>query len=353
MDLKGYAIHDTKKYTDFKVIDFKSKSQGPYDIDIATTYCGVCSSDVHTITGGWGEPILPLVSGHEIAGKVVAVGEKVTEFKVGDRAVVGAQVCSCFECKACENDLENYCMGSGDKGPVDTYNAKYENGDIAHGGYSNGVRVHERFVFAVPEGLKDEDVAPMACGGLTVFAPLEFYGTGPGKKVGIVGIGGLGHFAVQFAAALGAEVTAFTHQGDKIEDAKKMGAKHVVNTSEKEFEKNHAFEFDLLLSTVDDSKAISLPQLTSMLNVHGRLHMVGLPDKELEAFKAQALAGNGASISVSHIGSKVQANKMYKLAAEKGVTTWKEIIPMKDVGKAIEGVKTNKARYRYVLKMDL
>ncbi|KAL8292147.1 hypothetical protein RQP46_001613 [Phenoliferia psychrophenolica] len=340
---QGYAIHDTAKYTDFKVIDFTPKTFGEYDIDIKINAC-----DVHTLTGGWGEPILPLISGHEVAGIVTKVGPKVTEFKVGDRAGVGAQVCSCFECGPCKSDNENYCVTGG----VDTYNAKYENGDIAHGGYSSGIRVHERFVFPLPEGLSDEDAAPMLCGGLTVFAPMLRFGVKKGTKVGIAGLGGLGHFAVQFAAALGADVTVFSHQADKEADAKKMGASNFVLTTNKDFAKQHAFEFDFILSTIDDAAGIPLPDFFSMLRVHGNFHSCGLPDKPFEPFSPAALASNGASLSVSHIGSKKEVKEMLKLAVAKGVTTYKEVIPMSELAKGIQAVKDNKVRYRYVLKPD-
>ncbi|KAK4698964.1 hypothetical protein P7C70_g7307, partial [Phenoliferia sp. Uapishka_3] len=194
-----------------------------------------------------------------------------------------------------------------------------------------------------------------------------------GMKVGVAGLGGLGHYAVQFAVAMGAEVTVFSHQSDKEPDAKKMGATNFVLTSEKEFSKKHAFEFDFILSTigmhyssltgaftsliksapfVDDAAGIPLPEFISMLKVHGTYHQSGLPDKPFEPFSPTALAGNGASISVNHIGSKKEAKAMLKLAVEKGVTTYKEILPMRDVGKGIQGVKDNKVRYRYVLKPD-
>ncbi|KAI5479411.1 zinc-type alcohol dehydrogenase [Pseudohyphozyma bogoriensis] len=305
LQFKGYALHDTNKYTEYEVIDFKPKTFGDYDIDIKINVCGICSS-----------------------GVVAKVGPKVTEFKVGDRAGVGAQVCSCFECKPCKSDNENYCK----KGGVDTYNAKYENGDIAHGGYSTGVRVHERFVFKLPDELKDEDAASMLCGGLTVYSPLVRYGVGPGKNIAVCGLGGLGHYAVQFAKALGADVTVFSHQADKEADAKKMGAKEFVLTTKKDFAKPYAFAFDFILSTVDDSAGLPITDFLPMLAVESHFHSVGLPDKPLPEFQAQALAGNGASISV---------------------TTWKELIPMKDVGKGIQGVKDNKVRYRYVMKVDI
>lgn len=196
-------------------------------IDIAIEVCGICSSDVHTITGGWGDIHTPLVSGHEIGGIIKRVGKGVKGFKVGDRAVVGAQVDSCGKCRPCTDNNENYCPKQ-----VDTYNAPTRDNEkkYTQGGYSTAIRAPEQFVFHVPENLPLEDAAPMACGGLTVFSPLVRHGTKKGSKVGVAGLGGLGHFAVMFAKALGAEVVVFSHQEDKRADAMKMGADDFVNT---------------------------------------------------------------------------------------------------------------------------
>ncbi|KAM0790296.1 hypothetical protein ACM66B_005597 [Microbotryomycetes sp. NB124-2] len=348
---KGYAIHDVDKPTTFKVVDFKPKTPGDYDIDIAVNCCGICASDVHTITGGWGRDIiLPMITGHEIAGKVVRVGPKVTEFKVGDRAGVGAQVCSCFECEPCKTDNENYCVTGG----VDTYNAKYENGDIAHGGYSTAARVHERFVFPIPDGLADEDAAPMMCGGLTVFGPLKNYGVTKGTKLAVAGVGGLGHFAIMLGSALGAEVTAISHSADKEQDARKMGATNFVNTSKDDFSKDYDHYFDMILTTIDSSKGLDLAQFFSMLKLHGRLHTVGLPNvDDPPTISFQSMAGNAAQMSCSHIGNKKQAIEMLELAAKNGIKTWKEVLPMKDAGKGVQNLLDNKVRYRTVLVQDI
>ncbi|KAK4049799.1 alcohol dehydrogenase [Microbotryomycetes sp. JL201] len=350
-DWRGYAVHNVDKPTSFDLIDFKPKTPGDYDIDIAINCCGICASDVHTITGGWGRDIiLPMITGHEIAGKVVRVGSKVTEFKVGDRAGVGAQVCSCFKCEPCETDNENYCVTGG----VDTYNAKYENGDIAHGGYSTATRVHERFVFPIPEGLADEDAAPMMCGGLTVYGPLKNYGVGKGTKLGVLGIGGLGHFAVMFGAALGAEVTAISHSDSKKDDALKMGAKAFLNTTNEGFEEKYSGYFDMILTTVDASKGLPMEKLFPMLKLHGRLHTVGLPNiDDPPSITFQSMAGNAAQLSCSHIGNKKQAIEMLELAAKNGIKTWKEVLPMKDAGKGVQNLLDNKVRYRTVLIQDI
>lgn len=209
----------------------------------------MCGSDLHTLKQGWGESHLPLVVGHEIVGKATRVGDNVKNIKVGDRVGVGAKIGSCMRCRQCKGEYENYCA----KG-ISTYvsaasrtlylythvsvtttrqNSEYPDGVVTQGGYSTAIRAHQQFVFPIPDALESRHAAPMLCGGLTVYSPLVTNGAGPGKKVGIIGIGGLGHFALLFAKALGAEVYAFTHSPRKMEDAKKLGADHVVDTNNK------------------------------------------------------------------------------------------------------------------------
>jgi len=347
---KGYAIHDTEKWTDFKVIDFEPKRMEDYDVQIATTYCGVCGSDVHTITGGWGDIITPLITGHEVVGKVTAVGPKVKDFKVGDRAGVGAQVWSCMDCNRCKNNNENYC-----KKQVDTYNAKYPHtGDIAHGGYSSGIRAHEQFVFRIPDAIEDKYVCAMLCGGLTVYSPLVRHGCSAGKKVGIVGLGGLGHFAVMFAAqGMGADVTVFSHSDSKKEDAMKMGAKNFVVTSDEKWMEKAGEDFDIILSTRDVAEGFPIGDFLSILNVHGSFITCGLPDKPLPEMMAQGFASNAAGLHGSHIGSKKECQAMLQMCADKGIKTWIEELPMSKAAEAVQRVKDNKIKYRFVLKMDL
>lgn len=347
---KGYAIDDPKKWTDFRVTEFQPKTLEENDVEISITYCGVCGSDVHTITGGWGEIITPLITGHEIVGKVTAVGAKVKEFKVGDRAGVGAQVWSCMECNRCKNDNENYC-----KKQVDTYNAKYpHSGEVAHGGYSSGVRAHEQFVFRVPDGIEDKYVAPMFCGGLTVYSPLVRHGIAKGKKIGVVGLGGLGHFAVQFAAqGFECDVTVFSSSDSKKEDAMKMGAKHYVNTSKDDWTEQAGEDFDIIISTRDVAEGFPLEDFFTLLNVNGSFVTCGMPDKPYPPMTAQGMAANAAQFCGSHIGSKRECQQMLQMCADKGIKTWIEELPMSQASKAVQNVKDNKVRYRHVLKMDL
>jgi len=350
LQFKGYAVHDSKKWDEFKVIDFKPKTKSERDVTIKIEYCGVCGSDLHTITGGWGDVILPVIPGHEIVGRVVDVGSAVKDFKVGDQVGVGAMVSACFDCPPCNAGMENYCA----KAPVDTYNAKYPDGVVAQGGYSTGIRVDERFVMPIPKELPAEAVAPILCAGLTVYSPLKRNGAGPGKTVAVVGIGGLGHLALQFARALGAErVIAFSHSERKKKDAMEFGATDFVTTANADFAKPWEGKIDLIINTVDLATAIPLPQLLSTLVVHGKLIMVALPDDALPTIKGFDMAPNGCFIGGSKIGSKQECVEMLALAAKKGVAARVEMMSMKDCGKAVKALHEGKAMYRYVLKADL
>ncbi|KAI0373523.1 GroES-like protein [Pilatotrama ljubarskyi] len=351
LQFKGYALTDPSKWHDLKIIEFKPKTFEPEDVEIAITYCGVCGSDVHTLTQGWGESKLPLVVGHEIVGTVTRVGDKVTEFKPGDRVGVGAQRGSCLRCRQCKEDYENYCTNG-----IDTYNAEYPDGVVAQGGYSTAIRAHERFVFPIPDEIESRHAASMMCAGLTVYSPLRTHGAGPGKKVGIMGIGGLGHYAILWAKAMGAEVYAFTHDKSKMEDIKKMGADHVIDTTRKSFHKDLTHTLDILLSTRDVfGDSTPLGDYLSMLYVHGRFVTVGLPDADdpLPSIHAFDLAPNGCMMGGSKIGSKKECLEMLELARSKGIKPWIEELPMREVGKALQDLKNNNVRYRYVVKQDI
>ncbi|OJT05094.1 NADP-dependent alcohol dehydrogenase 6 [Trametes pubescens] len=349
--LKGYAMTDPSKWNDLKVIEFKPKTFAADDVEVAITHCGVCGSDVHTLTQGWGESKLPLVVGHEIVGTVARVGDKVTEFKIGDRVGVGAQRGSCLECRECKDDYENYCPQS-----INTYDAEYPDGVVAQGGYSTAIRAQERFVFPIPDEIESRDAASMMCAGLTVYSPLKTHGVGPGKSVGIMGIGGLGHYAILWAKAMGAEVYAFTHDDSKMEDIKKMGADHIVDTGKKDFHKDLARKLDVLLSTRDMfGDKTSLDHYLSMLYVHGVFVTVGLPDADdpLPSIHAFDLVPTGCLLGGSKIGSKKECLEMLELARSKGIKPWIEELPMSQAGKALQDLKDNKVRYRYVLTQDI
>ncbi|PVH73157.1 GroES-like protein [Cadophora sp. DSE1049] len=363
---EGFMIHDTKNWTKFSKEKFTPKVFEDYDVDIENECCGVCGSDVHTITGGWGElATAPICVGHEIIGKVLRVGSQVKEFKAGDRVGVGAQVQSCMKCPQCKSNNENYCPNM-----VDTYGAPYNVGGgnpskyaggpmkdkngkqiFAQGGYSSHSRVHEQFVFKIPDNITSQEAGPMMCAGLTVYSPLKRANTGPGKKVAILGIGGLGHFAIIWARAMGAEVTALSHTPSKESEAKKLGAHHFVSTKDKDWFKPLAFTFDFILNAADMTNEFNLQDYMSTLAVNGEFHNVGLPDKPLPQMMAQDFAGNGCKIAGSHIGSKKEAMEMLKLASEKNLHPMIETIDISEEGcsKAVQKVKDNEVRYRVTL----
>ncbi|KAI0516938.1 alcohol dehydrogenase [Xylaria bambusicola] len=350
-EFEGFMINEIGKYTEFKKQTFKPKKFGDHDVDIKIECCGVCGSDVHTITGGWGDAPAPICVGHEIVGKAVKVGSQVKDVKVGDRVGVGAQVWSCLKCGPCKSNNDNYCPNK-----VDTYGAPYpkeEDPDetIAQGGYASHIRAQDFMVFPIPESIPSHLAAPMLCAGLTVWNPLVRNNIGPGKHVAVVGLGGLGHFAVMFAAALGAEVTVISHSPNKKDDALKLGAKHFVSSADKDWAKPLAFTFDFILSTADVLDMEVLQGYLSTLKVDCKFHSVGLPDKSIDGLKPQQLTSNGCSIGSSHIGSRKEALEMLKFAAEKKIHPQVETIPISEKGcaEAVERVNKNKVHYRFTL----
>ncbi|TLS23516.1 uncharacterized protein PpBr36_06083 [Pyricularia pennisetigena] len=344
---EGFCVDSPKTWNKFSKQELKPKPFEDYDVDVEIEACGVCGSDIHTLTGGWGDFQGPLCVGHEVVGRAVRVGSKVrSEIKEGDRVGVGAQVWACLKCKVCQSKNENYCPHM-----VDTYNAKYEDGSSAHGGYASHIRAHEYFTFKIPDGLETEIAAPLLCAGITVYSPLFRAGVGPGKKVAIVGIGGLGHLGVQFSKALGAETYAITHSKSKVEDAKKLGAKEVIVSSDEDWHKPYAFTFDFILNAADALDQFDLPAYMSTLNIGGQFHTVGISDKPMPELTAFAFAPNAAKLTGSHLGNHQEMDDMLKLAAEKNVKPWVETVDVSEEGckKAVEGVKDNKVRYRYTL----
>ncbi|KAF2005144.1 NADP-dependent alcohol dehydrogenase C [Amniculicola lignicola CBS 123094] len=344
----AFAVTDIKNWSTFTRKELPLKKFEEHDVDIAIDACGVCASDVHTITGGWGEDIpLPLCVGHEIIGKAVKVGSKVKDIKVGDRVGVGAQIYADLTCENCKSDNENYCPNQ-----VDTYGAKYPDGTITQGGYSSHVRAHEYFTFKIPESIETAIAAPMLCAGLTVFSPLKRLGAGPGKKVAIVGLGGLGHFGVLFSVALGAETYVLSHSPKKKEDALKMGAKDFIVTGEENWAENWKFKFDFIINAADATDRFVLSDYFSTLKVNGTFHNVGYPDKPLSGLMVQAFAPTGCSFGASHIGSRPEMLEMFELASKLNIKSWVETIDISEEGckSAVERVyKNDNVRYRLTL----
>jgi len=343
---EGFMINSQKEWTKFTKQEFKLKPFEDRDIDIAIDACGVCGSDVHSITGGWGDVPLPLCVGHEVVGRAIKVGKDVKTIKVGDRVGVGAQIGADLTCDNCKADQENYCPNS-----IDTYGAPYPDGTIAQGGYSSHMRAHEYFTFKIPDNIETAIAAPMLCAGLTVYSPLVRLGCGPGKKVAIVGIGGLGHFALLWASALGAEVYAISHSPSKKEDALKMGAKEFIVTNEEGWNEPYKFKFDFILNTADAMHKFDMDAYFSTLKVMGKFHTVGFGDEPMPQMKAQQFAPNGCSIGASHIGNRPEMLSMLELASKQNIKSWVETIPISEEGckEAVTRVKENKVHYRFTL----
>ncbi|PCG92647.1 Alcohol dehydrogenase superfamily, zinc-type [Penicillium occitanis (nom. inval.)] len=337
-EAQGFMIDSPETWLSFQKRHYKLKPFEDYDVDVKVEACG-----------GWGaNQNWPLCIGHEIVGTAIKVGPKVTNVKVGQRVGVGAQVFSCGECKQCKNDNETYCP----KIIMNTYGSKWpETGIISQGGYSSHVRAHEHWVFTIPEKLKTNSVAPMLCAGITAFSPLVRNGAGPGKKVGIVGMGGIGHFGIMFAKALGAETWAISRTRAKEADARKIGADGFIATCEEGWEKEHEFSFDLIVNCANSSKNFDLSKYLSMMDVHGRWVSVGLPEEEGQVIKAQNLISNGVLIGASHLGSRKEMIRMLNLAADKGLDSWVETIDINEenLKEAMQRMKKADIRYRFTL----
>ncbi|GAB7515202.1 NAD(P)-dependent alcohol dehydrogenase [Rhodococcus sp. no. 34] len=315
---------------------------GPLDILIDIKFAGICHSDIHTARNEWGGAKYPIVPGHEIAGVVAAVGSDVTKHKVGDRVGVGCFVDSCGECDACTAGEEQYCR----KGVTGTYNATGRDGERTQGGYSTHIVVTEHFVLSIPEGIELDVAAPLLCAGITLYSPLRHWNAGPGKKVAIIGFGGLGHVGVKIAKALGAEVTVLSQTLGKKEDGLRLGADHYYATSDRETFKALRGEFDLILNTV--SVNLDIDAYMSLLAINGTLVELGLPEKPIEV-RAFSLAANRRSLAGSMVGGIPQTQEMLDFCAEHGIGAEIELIPASDINDAYERVIKSDVRYRFVI----
>ncbi|KAM7188597.1 NADP-dependent alcohol dehydrogenase 6 [Rhypophila sp. PSN 637] len=343
----GFQVNGPETWLEFHKNEFQPKPFGDYDVDIQIDCCGVCGSDVHTISGGWGEQHFPLAVGHEIVGKAIRVGPKVTLIKEGQRVGVGAQSYACLDCRQCKNDNETYC-----KDQLDTYGAVWpDTGIVSQGGYSSHVRTHEHWVFPIPDALPSTVAAPMLCAGLTAYSPLVRNGCGPGKKVGIVGLGGIGHFGVLFAKALGAEVWAISRSHAKEADALKMGADGFLATSDKDWNVPHKMTFDLIINTANSFDGFDLDAYLSLLDVHAKWVAVGLPEDEGIKVRNQTFLSNGCFFGASHLGSRRETLEMLQLAADKGIKTWVEEFPISDknLAEVMTKLKKNDVKYRFCM----
>ncbi len=315
---------------------------GATEVLIEIKYAGICHSDIHTARAEWGTIGYPIVVGHEIAGVVTEVGPQVTKYAVGDRVGVGCMVDSCRECQYCRAGLEQYC----EKGNIGTYNAVGRDGEPTMGGYSTHIVVEQDFVLRIPDGIELDAAAPLLCAGITLYSPLNHWGAGPGKKVAIVGLGGLGHMGVKIAHAMGAEVTVLSQSLKKREDGLRLGADHYHATSDPDTFTQLAGTFDLIVNTV--SANLDLGQYLSLLKVDGTLVEVGAPEHPMPV-PAFALIPGRKSLAGSMIGGIAETQEMLDFCAEHGFGAEVEVIDAGAVNEAWDRVVASDVRYRFVI----
>jgi uncharacterized zinc-type alcohol dehydrogenase-like protein len=341
--VKGYAAEQAN--APLTPFNFERREVGPHDVQIEILFCGVCHSDVHQVRDEWGGSIFPMVPGHEIVGRVTQVGQHVKNFKEGDLAGVGCMVDSCRTCSSCEQQLEQYC----EVGFVGTYNGReYKTQEPTYGGYSNQVVVDENFVLRVSDKLDLARVAPLLCAGITTYSPLRQWNVKEGDRVGVMGLGGLGHMAVKLAAAMGAEVTVLSTSPNKEEDAKALGAHKFVVTKDKEAMKGVQNYFDIIINTV--SAPLDLNQYIATLRLDGTMVLLGVPPEapQVHAFnliaKRRRLAG-------SLIGGIAETQEMLDFCAEHNIMSDVEIIPIDQINEAYDRMVKSDVKYRFVIDM--
>ncbi len=341
---QGYAAQsNTSPLTPFS---FERRDPGPADVVVEIAYCGICHSDIHQVRDEWGGSIYPMVPGHEIVGRVTTVGAEVTKFAVGDLAGVGVMVDSCRVCANCKAEEEAYC----EKGFVGTYNAKHYDGPLAQGGYSNVIVVNERYVHTISKKLEPKlaAVAPLLCAGITTYSPLKHWEVGPGKKVGIVGLGGLGHMGLKFAHSFGAHVVLFTTSSGKEADAKRLGADEVVLSKDANAMAKQADSFDFILDCV--SAPHDLNTYLGLLRLDGTLCQVGLPDQPLPV-SAFSLVKNRRRLSGSMIGGMAETQAMLDYCAEHDIVSDIEMVGVDKLDQAYERVVKGDVKYRFVIDL--
>lgn len=342
--VKAYGTES--KEADLQELNIERREPTSKDVEIEILYCGVCHSDLHTARNDWGGTMYPSVPGHEIVGKITRIGSDVTKFKVGDLAGVGCIVDSCGTCESCKQDLEQYCQ----TGFVGTYNGKDKHlGGHTFGGYSQKVVVDADHVLKVPENLDLAAVAPLLCAGITTWSPLKHWNVGSDSKVAVVGLGGLGHMAIKLAKGLGAEVTLFSRTPEKSDDAKKLGADHVVISTDEEQMKSVAGKFDLIIDTVPYDHDVN-PYI-STLNINGTLVLVGFIGKMDEALFTPPMILGRRSVAGSVIGGIAETQEMLDFCGENNIVSEIEMINMQDINEAYERMLKSDVRYRFVIDM--
>lgn len=340
---KAYAAQSAT--TPLAPWQFERRDLNPHDVQFDILYCGVCHSDLHQARGEWGGEMFPMVPGHEIVGRVVAVGSHVTKFKVGDLAGTGCLVDSCRECNSCKHGLEQFC----ENGPSFTYNGfEQDKKTITQGGYSNTIVVHEDFTLRISDKLDLAATAPLLCAGITTYSPLRHWKVGKGQKIAVVGLGGLGHMGVKFGVAFGAEVTVLSTSPSKEEDAKKLGAHKFVVTKDADQMASVAGYFDFILDTI--SAPHDMNAYLGLLKPKGVLVCVGIPPTPYQIHAFSLVAGSKV-LAGSMIGGLAETQEMLDFCAENNVVSEIELIDMKDIENAFERMHKGDVRYRFVIDM--
>ncbi|HVF57130.1 MAG TPA: NAD(P)-dependent alcohol dehydrogenase [Pyrinomonadaceae bacterium] len=343
LQTRGYATHGPT--ADLEPFGFERRDVGAHDVLIEIIYCGVCHSDIHQARNEWGNSVYPMVPGHEIVGRVAQVGSGVTRFKEGDLAGVGCFVDSCRVCANCKDGEEQFCENH----LVSTYNGTEKDEKTpTYGGYSSNIVVDENYTLKIPEGLSLAGVAPLLCAGITTYSPLRRFNVGAGQRVGVVGLGGLGHMGVKLAAAMGAEVTVFSTSPSKEQDARNLGAHHFVVTKDPANLEPLANRFHFILDAVSAPHDFNM--YLNLLRRNGVMVLVGAPEKPAEVH-AFSLITNGRNLAGSLIGGIRETQEMLDYCAEHGITSDVEVIPISQIGEAYDRTVKGDVRYRFVIDM--
>jgi uncharacterized zinc-type alcohol dehydrogenase-like protein len=343
-EIAGYAVQSaTSPVAPHR---FTRRAPRANDVVVDILYCGVCHSDIHQAHNDWGNSIYPMVPGHEIIGRVAEVGADVTQFKQGDMVGVGCMVDSCLQCEACQAGLEQYCENHATL----TYNDRDRHDQLpTYGGYSERIVVSDKFVLRLPEGLDPKSAAPLLCAGITTYSPLRHWKIGPGSKVAVIGLGGLGHIGLKFAKAMGADVSLFTRTPDKEEEAKRLGADRVILSTDPQQMQSSARQFDFILDTVPNPHDLN-PYL-STLKLDGTLVIVGQLTPLDPPVSAAAVIMGRKSISGSGIGGIAETQEMLDFCAANNITCDVEMIRIQEINAAYERVLNSQVRYRFVIDM--
>ncbi len=334
MNIKSYAVN--APHGKLSLFDYPAKELGPFDVKVQITHCGICHSDIHLIDNDWGRSVYPLVPGHEIVGIVTGKGSLVNHLSIDERVGIGWQRSACLECDVCLNGDENYCRNT------------QATCVGHHGGFAEFIHADSRFVFPIPDGLQSENAAPLLCGGVTVFSPLKHFGVKPTMRVGVIGIGGLGHLALQFAKAFGCEVVAFSHSAAKEAEARSFGADYFASSIDPAALEDFGSALDFVISA--GYADLEWEAFLETLRPNGKLCIVGVPQEPLSIPALPLIAGR-RMVCGSAIGGRSDMRQMLEFAARHDIKAKTELEPFERINEAVEKVRSGKARYRVVLEI--